>query len=428
MYLSENLKKAEMNETVEEKKVKMRNPFIKRMAAVATAIMMAGAGFGLGLGASGLITKSELPKNDGYYSEATGNSLNEPSFTGYTPSLLTSSSANVSIVDVVKRTANSIVSIQVISTVTSGGFGFFGRQMQEYESKSAGSGVIFFEDNDKIYILTNFHVVEGADSVTISIDDELEAPASFVGNDKNEDLAIISVLKSDLKAAGIDGYTIASFGNSDLLEVGETVVAIGNAIGEGKSATAGIVSALNKRITIDGINYVAIQTDATINPGNSGGALVNTNSEVIGINTAKISGNGVEGMGYSIPSNTAKQVIDQIMTHGSPKKPYLGIEPLAITDEILAAYTYLPGYGIHIRGVFQGTGAAEAGLRANDIITAVNGVNITTVEELNAVIAETGVGGKMLIDVLRPNNNRVYSRITVEAVIGDQNSGSGVNF
>jgi len=398
--------------------------FAKKTASVAIALVMAGAGFGLGIGTSGLIGRNQ--NGSSYYYEAAGNSnVNHTDFMSYNPSLLTSSNANVSVVDVVKKTANSIVSINVSATVTSSSF--FGRAV-EREATSAGSGVIFYEDADKIYIITNFHVIERADTVSITIDDLLQVPASFVGNDRTEDLAIISVLKTDLESAGIKDYTIASFGNSDMLEVGETVVAIGNAMGEGKSATAGIVSALNKKIIIDGIIYTAIQTDATINPGNSGGALVNTNSEVIGINTAKISGNGVEGMGYSIPSNTVKAVIDQIMTHGSPQKPYLGIEPLDIDEELLAANLFLPGLGVYVRRVYQDSGAAEAGLRANDIITGANGNAIETTEELSAEVVRVGVGGKIALDVYRMDNNRNFNKIIVEVTIGDSNAGGGINF
>jgi len=431
MYKSDNLFTETVREpatiTFIEKKPrgKKLKSFIRKTASVAIAFVMAGAGFGLGIGASGLINKNQYGNNYYHESTADNNGANHTDFMSYSPSLLTSSNENVSVVDVVKKTANSIVSINVSATVTSSSF--FGRAV-EREASSAGSGVIFYEDADKIYIITNFHVIERADAVTITIDDLLQVPASFVGNDRTEDLAIISVLKTDLESAGIKDYTIASFGNSDMLEVGETVVAIGNAMGEGKSATAGIVSALNKKIIIDGIVYTAIQTDATINPGNSGGALVNTNSEVIGINTAKISGNGVEGMGYSIPSNTVKAVIDQIMTNGSPQKPYLGIEPLDITEELLAANMFLPGLGVYVRRVYQDSGAAEAGLRANDIITGANGNSIETTEELSAEVVRVGVGGKIALDVFRMDNSRNFNKIVVEVTIGDSNAGGGINF
>ena len=418
-----------VNETkVAKKPKKLKNP-ARRTAAllVAAALFTSGSGFGLGFAAGDRI-KGGIASNGAnqYYTETANAPYAQTEQLGYSPSLLVSSSANVSIVDVVKRTANSIVSINVSSTVTMQNF--FGRGAFEREAQSAGSGVIFFENDEKIFILTNFHVIERADAVTISIDDERQAPANFVGNDRTEDLAVISVLKSELAEAGITDYTIATFGDSDMLEVGETVVAIGNAIGEGKSATAGIVSALHKIIPIDGIYYDVIQTDASINPGNSGGALVNTSSQVIGINTAKISGNGVEGMGYSIPSNTVKTVIDQIMTNGSPQKPFLGIEGQDITEDILAANMLLPGLGVYVRGVYQGSGAAAGGLRANDIIVGVNGESVTTMEQLTSIIQELGVGGTAAIEVFRMDNNRNFKKEIVEAVIGDSNLGGGINF
>jgi len=417
----------------EEKKprvLKLPASLLKRAAALAVAAVIAGAGFGFGYGANALVanTGSNGPEPTGYFTEQAYSGLNASQTNpgGYNPALLASSEANVSIVDVVKRTASSIVSINVSSTVTANNF--FGRGAVEFESTSAGSGVIFYEDATKIYILTNFHVVEGANSVTITIDDLRQAPANYVGHDKSEDLAIISVLKTELISAGINDYTIATFGDSDQLEVGETVVAIGNAIGEGKSATAGIVSALNKHITIDGVEYIAIQTDATINPGNSGGALVNTSSEVIGINTAKISGNGVEGMGYSILSNSAKKVIDNIMTHGSTQKPYLGFEGSNITEELLAANLFLPGLGIYVSRVYQGAGAAVAGLRSNDIIVGANGATVETFDELKAMLDTIGVGGTIVLDVYRMDNSRNFAKLSLEAVIGDSNAGGGINF
>jgi len=406
---------------------KKPNAFLRKTTALAVAALMAGAGFGLGTGANLILDGRTASGRADYYHEtaASGEDRIHTEYTGYAPTLLTSSNANVSIVEMVKKTANAIVSINVSSMMTANNF--FGRGAYEYETKSAGSGVIFFEDADKIYILTNYHVIERADSVAISIDDTRQAAANYVGSDRSEDLAVIAVLKTELNDAGITGYTIAAFGDSDLLEVGETVVAIGNAIGEGKSATAGIVSALNKEINIDGVDYIAIQTDATINPGNSGGALINTNSEVIGINTAKISGNGVEGMGYSIPSNTAKKVIDQIMTHGSPQKPYLGIEGQNITEDLLAINAFLPGLGIYVSRVYQGTGASEGGLRANDIITGLNGSPIETIEELSAEIKRIGVGGKLSLEVYRMDGNRNFTKLSIEAVIGDSNAGA-INF
>ncbi|MCL1889395.1 MAG: trypsin-like peptidase domain-containing protein, partial [Desulfovibrionaceae bacterium] len=282
-----------------------------------------------------------------------------------------------------------------------------GMPPQERRQSSLGSGFIISEDG---YIVTNNHVVEGAEVIRVNFDSSKNKDTSFeaevIGVDKETDLALLKI-ESSTKLPFI------KFGDSDALEVGETVVAIGNAIGEGKSATAGIVSALNKEINIDGVRYNAIQTDATINPGNSGGALVNTSSEVIGINTAKISGNGVEGMGYSIPSNTAKRVIDQIMTNGSPKKPYLGVEGGTITEDMLARNLFLPGLGAYIQNVYQGSAAAKGGLKPNDIIVGINGEEIKSFEELTEAILEIGVGGTAVLDVFRMDNNRTFNMISV---------------
>jgi serine protease Do len=317
---------------------------------------------------------------------------------------------NDDITKTVNNVKNSIVNINMKAQTQN----FF---YQTTESEGSGSGIIYAQDDEKVYIVTNNHVVEDATTVTISISGEENINANLVGKDASSDLAVISVLKSDLKAAGIDSVTPAVFGDSDSMQVGESVIAIGNAMGQGKSATLGIVSAQDKEINIDGKTLKVIQTDAAINPGNSGGALVNMSGEVIGINTAKLSSNAVEGTGYAIPTNVAKDVIQTLVENGTVEKPYLGIQGSSITDQIKSMYN-IPYSGVLVVYIEQGSAAEKAGLQTYDIITAIDGTSVTTIEELSEQIAKHKVGDSVALSVVRNGS----SQTTVTAVLGNLNS------
>ena len=284
-----------------------------------------------------------------------------------------------SIVKVIDGVKNSVVNISIKAQSAADWFG------QVYESEGSGSGVIYKVDGDTIYIVTNNHVVEDANSVAISITGNEQVNAKLVGKDATSDLAVISVSKKDLAAAGVNDVTAAKFGSSDNMEVGENVIAIGNALGQGKTSTLGIISAQNKEINIDGKKLTVIQTDAAINPGNSGGALINTAGEVIGINTAKLSSSAVEGIGYAIPMSAAQSIIDTLMQNGTVDKPYLGISGYTIDDNFERIY------GIDIPGIFvysieSGSAAEKAGLQVSDIITAIDGKAVSDVDALSKAI------------------------------------------
>jgi serine protease Do len=200
------------------------------------------------------------------------------------------------------------------------------------------------------------------------------------------------------------------------MQVGESVIAIGNAMGQGKSATLGIVSAQDKEINIDGKKLKVIQTDAAINPGNSGGALVNMNGEVIGINTAKLSSNAVEGTGYAIPTNVAKDIIQTLVENGTIEKPYLGIQGSTITDQIKSMYN-IPYNGVLVVYIEQGSAAEKAGLQNYDIITAIDGNAVSSIEELSEQIAKHKVGDSVTLNVIRNGS----AQTTVTAVLGNLN-------
>ncbi len=292
---------------------------------------------------------------------------------------------------------------------------FFGGVSQQ-QSESAGTGIIISQNDSELLVVTNNHVVESANSVTVSITGKEQVNAKLVGKDASSDLAVISVSKPDLAAAGVTDVTAAKFGNSDDMQVGETVIPIGNALGQGKTATLGIISAQNKEINIDGKKLTVIQTDAAINPGNSGGALVNTAGEVIGINTAKLSSSAVEGIGYAIPISSAKTIIETLMTNGTVDKPYLGIQGYTIDENFEKIY------GINIPGVFiskveANSAAEQAGLQVSDIVTAIDGTAVVNIETLSQQISKHKSGDNINLTIIR--NGR--QEMTITATLQNQN-------
>ena len=314
-----------------------------------------------------------------------------------------------SILDTISKVQDSIVNI----SITEKQMGWFN---QVYESEGAGSGIIYSEDDDKVYIVTNNHVVEDASEVSISISGKEQVKARLVGKDAASDVAVISVLKSDLKAAGIENVTVAQFGDSDSLQVGEYVIAIGNALGEGKTTTRGIISAQNKTVNIDGKKMTMIQTDAAINPGNSGGALVNSAGQVIGINTAKYSSYSVEGTGFAIPINSAQDIIKQLMENGTVDKPFLGISAYTIDEDFKFRYN-IDTDGVFVTNVESGSAAENAGLQRTDIITAIDGVSVKSAEELTKEISNHKSGDSVTLSVIRNG----YEPIEIKAVLKNLN-------
>ncbi len=284
---------------------------------------------------------------------------------------------------------------------------------QTYESTGSGSGIIYKIDGDDVYIVTNNHVVDGATSVSVSITGDEQVFATLVGKDAENDLAVIKVSREALVSSGVSEVKAAEFVSTDSTEIGETVLAIGNALGEGKSVTMGIISAKNKDISVDGNNLTVLQTDAAINPGNSGGALVNLDGQVIGINTAKTGSESIEGMGYAIPSYTAVTIIEQLIESGTVEKPYLGVVCFTITDNFRQMYN-IDLTGVFIQEVNSGSAAEKAGLRATDIITAVNGTTITSQADLQDIISGLSVGDSITIDFVRNGREAMSTTAVLE--------------
>ena len=400
------------NDNQNEKEKETKKYTYKKSIAVGlagTILCCASFGYFLGVGlntSNSVISSINNTINGGFSFSKINNKKENTTATdtnNSTVSTYASSEQNIS--KTVSNVENSVVNISIKVTASN----MFNQTVDE---EGSGSGIIYSQDDNKVYILTNNHVVDSANSVTISITGKEQINAKLVGKDATSDLAVISVSKSDLKSAGIESVNTAKLGDSDKIEVGQTVIAIGNALGQGKTATVGIISAENKVLNIDGVKYNAIQTDAAINPGNSGGALVNTDGEVIGINSAKASQTSVEGTGYAIPINQAKTIAKELMEKGTVDKPYLGISGYSITDD------FRKMYNIDINGVFVGkiesnSPAEKCGLQVSDIITAVDGKTVNSIEELSKIISSHKSNDTITLSVVRNGNQKGEIKATL---------------
>lgn len=305
--------------------------------------------------------------------------------------------------EIVSEALPSIVSITTKSVQeVQNYFGMYGMygyapQQQEQEVEGSGSGIIVGKNDDELLIATNYHVVEGADTLSVAFTDGNAVEASVKGFDEERDLAVVSVSLDDVEDDTMDAISIANIGSSDDLKVGEQVVAIGNALGYGQSVTTGIVSAKNRRMdsdnntvtdgsddSSDGVNL--IQTDAAINPGNSGGALLNMEGEVVGINSAKLASTEVEGMGYAIAISDVTDILQNLMNETSRDKlddsehGVLGIEGSSVSSEAVQMYG-IPA-GVFVKKVTEGGAADKAGLKANSVITEFNGKTVSSIDQL----------------------------------------------
>ena len=310
---------------------------------------------------------------------------------------------NLDVSEIASEALPSIVSITTKSVQeVQNYFGMYGMygyapQQQEQEVEGSGSGIIVGKYDDVLLIATNYHVVEGADTLSVAFTDGNAVEASVKGFDEERDLAVVSVSLDDVKDDTMDAISIAKIGSSDDLKVGEQVIAIGNALGYGQSVTTGIVSAKNRRMdsdnntvtdgsddSSDGVNL--IQTDAAINPGNSGGALLNMEGEVVGINSAKLASTEVEGMGYAIAISDVTDILQNLMNETSRDKlddsehGVLGIEGSSVSSEAVQMYG-IPA-GVFVKKVTEGGAADKAGLKANSVITEFNGKTVSSTDQL----------------------------------------------
>ena len=312
-----------------------------------------------------------------------------------------------SIPDLISDVMPTVVSITNMQKFRQNGYSMFGFrvQPQEYEAPASGSGVIVGMTDKQIIILTNNHVVESSSSLSVTFNDSETVDAAIKGTDSSKDLAIISVDKSALKSEILNNIKISRLGNSDNVKVGETVVAIGNALGIGQSVTTGIISAKDREIDELGNAAKLIQTDAAINPGNSGGALINLKGELIGINVAKSSGNAIEGMGYAIPINVAGEVIETMSKKKDreqipeSEQGQLGINARNI-DAKTAESLDMPE-GIYVYKIMDDSPAKNSELKEKDIIVSFDDQSVKTVSELQDLLRYTRAGDKIKIKVMR---------------------------
>lgn len=321
---------------------------------------------------------------------------------------------------VVKEVMPAIVSINNHYTEK---MSYFGQTMTS-EADASGSGIIVGQNDTELLIVSNYHVIADSDELTVQFVEGSEARASIKGTDPDMDLAVIAVPIGDVNSSTLQEIAVATLGNSDTLTVGEPAIAIGNSLGYGQSVTTGVISALNRSIQLsDGTDGTFIQTDAAINPGNSGGALLNMKGEVVGINSNKIGGSAVEGMGYAIPISAASPIIAELMLKETKNKVaeeergYLGISGISVTQEVSAAYG-MPE-GVYISQVYENTAAAAAGLRKGDIIVEFGGDKISSMDILQKELEFYAKGDVVDVTVMSPGVGGYESR-TVELTLGNK--------
>ena len=333
-----------------------------------------------------------------------------------------SSTVTSDVSDIVNNAMPSVVAITNMSVQEVQSY-FGGTQQQE--STSCGSGIIIGKNDSELLIVTNNHVVEGAETLTVSFANETSVEASIKGTDSSKDLAVVAVPLDSIDDDTMNTISIITLGDSDKLQVGEPVIAIGNALGYGQSVTTGIVSALDRNLDMEGFDSKLIQTDAAINPGNSGGALLNANGELIGINTAKVNANAVEGMGYAIPISDATSVIENLMNRETRTKVdeseqgFLGIEGYDVTSEKAEMYS-IPT-GVFVRSVEDGSAADKAGITAECIITKFDGITIDSMSTLQSQMQYFKAGDKVEVVIEVPNKSGTkYEEKTVTVTLGER--------
>ena len=324
--------------------------------------------------------------------------------------------SGTSVEEVAKNAMPSLVTISTMSVEEMRSF--FGG-LRQYEVQGAGTGVIVGKNDTELLIATNNHVVEGATSLSVGFIDESSVSGEVKGTDAANDLAVVAVKLSDISDDTMKQIQIATVGDSDELQVGQSAIVIGNALGYGQSVSAGIISALNRQVQLqnsDGsiITSTLIQTDAAVNPGNSGGALVDMNGKVIGIVSAKYTDTDVEGMGYAIPISSAADIIQQMITQevvDESESAYFGIAGADVTSDFAQQYG-LPT-GVYITQVEDGSAADKAGLSRGDVITSFNGRSVTSMNQIQNMMQYIKAGTDVKLTVAKASDNYEETDMTV---------------
>ena len=326
--------------------------------------------------------------------------------------------------DVAENVMPSIVSITNMSQQVQSDF--FGRIYQE-EVPGAGSGIIIGQTEEEIYIATNNHVIANSTQLTVNFVDNQQVEGEVKGADASTDLAVVAVKVKDIPSDTMDKIKVATLGSSDSVKVGQSVVAIGNAMGYGQSVTTGVISAVDREVTVqdettgNSITNDLIQTDAAINPGNSGGALLNMNGEVIGINSVKYADTQVEGMGYAIPISAAEPIVNNLITReivDESKSAYLGVTGQDVTSEVSESFG-MPE-GLYITMVTENSAAEQAGINKGDVLTKFDGRKITSLEGLSDTMQYYEAGSEVEVTLQR-NNNGEWKEETITVTLGKKN-------
>ena len=378
----------------------------KRKWLIVLAVFLGTATLGLGVGAGHTVARYFLPESVINFGTVEVQNITT---VRVNPLVVPINPQDPNFVDVIPLVKDAVVSIQVTSAVARP---FGGRQ----ELPGAGSGFIFAEDEDYVYIATNNHVIENTNTIRISLDDNESIPARVIGSDEESDLAVLAANRAELLEKGIP-FTIAAFGNSDLMRMGDAVIAIGNAMGEGQIVTKGIVSAININIDVPDqgrriLNLNVMQTDAAVNRGNSGGPLINLNGEVIGIVTAKLLGADIEGMGYALPSNNIYGLIMDLKEVGSIRAPFVGIDFYEFNERVSRSFN-MPSPGILVTDVLAGSPAETAGILVGDFIVAFNEYEIRSAEDYYDSLNASRAGEEIILSFFRDGE-----RMEISVVLG----------
>ena len=383
---------------------KKKNTFVRKLALITMSIVVGTLFLGLGIGAGYVITQHFLPE-DYIAQEQPGNDFNSVALE---PMLITIDPQIPDFTNIISQVKDAVVSINVTTVVSGGGF------FPPTEQTGAGSGFIFDYDDEYVFIATNHHVIAYADAITISLDDNERVSAMAIGSHTDTDLAVLAVSRALLDEKNVP-YTVAKLGCSDSMRMGDTVVAIGNAMGAGQTVTKGIVSAVDLQITVrdpnsrTNLTLDVLQTDAAVNHGNSGGPLINQDGEVIGIVTAKLFGQGIEGMGYVLPINNVRDLLDELLESGPERHIFIGLGTREITEEIQESFN-LPATGMLVWEVVTGGPAYMAGIIPWDLIVRLGDYDVTDFPTYVAALAATSPGDEVIVGVYR---NGEYMEILV---------------
>ena len=402
------------------KKAKKSSGFGAKLGKTAAIALVFGLVAGLAF-QSVAVVSSKFFKEETPQVAQTQESSSNSSSTGKLSSAATASTTSSTVTTDVSSIVENV--LPAIVQVTNAGLKeymtFFGTVQQP--TTSAGSGIIVSQDEDNIYIATNNHVVSGAETLTITFNDGEAVEGTIKGTDSSCDLAVVSVAIKDIKEDTLSEIKVATLGDSDATVVGEAAIVIGNAMGYGTSVTNGIISAKDREVSItdDDGNVVTnslLQTNAAVNPGNSGGALLNAKGEVIGIVSAKLAEESVEGMGYAIPISYAWNIIQQMVDNdvvSELEASYLGIAGRDITSEMSEQYD-IP-VGVYVAQVVAGSGAEAAGIETEDVITSFNGRKVTSVNTLNNIMKYLAAGSTVEVTVAKADND--YKEETIEVTL-----------